>query len=103
MSAAALREMEQCHEALIQALDGDDIDALEQSIEMLRFAVNAARETGAWTVEGEVRERAQRISALAEAAMMRVNFLTDQARQRLEMISVLRGHPIAAHYGRTGR
>ena len=103
MSAAALRKMEECQEALIGALDGNDIDALEQSIEMLRYAVEAAREAGGWHDEPENRARAGRIAALAEAAMMRVNFLTDLTRQRLEALAALRGRSTPGHYGRNGR
>ena len=99
MSVSALRKVEECHEALIQALDGDDIDSLEQCVEMLRYAVEAARGMGGWQDEPEAQERATRISALAQAAMMRVNFLTDLTRQRLETLAALRGRPTTQHYG----
>lgn len=98
MSAAVLRQMEECQEALVRAIDGDDIDALEQSIEMLRQTAEAARGMGGWQDEPEVRERAARIRTLAHAAMMRVNFLTDITRQRLETLAALRGRPAVHHY-----
>lgn len=103
MSALALARIEQCQEALIGALDGDDIEILEESIENLRLLVEAARGTGAWRDKPDARERAQRVSALAHAAMVRVNFLTDVTRQRLEALAAIRGRPLAVHYGREGR
>jgi len=95
--------MEECHQALVSALDGNDIDALEHSIEGLRVAVEAARGNGAWRDEPELKARASRIAALAQAAMVRVNFLTDMTRQRLEALAAVQGRPVAAHYGRGGR
>lgn len=98
MSASALAKMEECQEALVHALDGDDIDALEQSIEVLRYTVEAARGMGGWHDEPDLRERALRIQSLAQAAMMRVNFLTDLTRQRLDTLAALRGRPVTHHY-----
>ncbi|QPQ55343.1 hypothetical protein IC614_01650 [Allosphingosinicella flava] len=91
-------KLEECQEALVHALDGDDIDALEQSIEALRHTVEAARGVGGWHDEPDLRDRAVRIQSLAQAAMMRVNFLTDLTRQRLETLSALRGRPAVHHY-----
>ena len=97
MSAAALRKIEDCQEALVSALDGDNIDALEQSIEALRYAVDAARSVGGWHDEAEIRARAEKIRALAHAAMIRVNFLTDMTRQRLDTLAALRGRPVTGY------
>ena len=102
MSAQVLQRLEVCHGHLIEALDGDDLDALNDSIWALQTAVDAARGTGAWRDVPEAKERALRISALAEAAMMRVNILTNETRERLAAIEAFRGRPRIPSYDRQG-
>jgi hypothetical protein len=103
MSLVALDHLEACHEALIRALDGNDIEAVETSIAEMRFAVEEVRAAGGWHDTPAVKSRAERIAALAEAARIRVNFLTDLTQHRIETLAAARGRIGAAAYGPNGR
>jgi hypothetical protein len=103
MSLAALDHLEACHQALIRALDGPDIEAVETSVEDLRHAVNEVRSRGSWRDTADVKQRAVKITALAEAARVRVNFLTDLTQHRIESLAAARGRLTVVPYGRDGR
>ncbi len=103
MSTAALTRLEACHEALIGALDAQDLDAVETSVAALRDAVAEVRAIGVWHEGPDTLSRARRVAQLAQAASVRVNFLTDRNRGRLELLSAVRGEPAPAAYGRSGR
>ncbi|PSJ39664.1 hypothetical protein [Allosphingosinicella deserti] len=100
MSLHALGRLEAAHERLIRALDHEDVAMLERRVEDLRSAIDDVRSHGAWRDEGEVRERAERITRLADAARIRVNFLTDITRQRLQRIGDVRGQSAIGTYSR---
>lgn len=100
---AALEHLEACQEGLIAALDGHDVEALEASIIRLGEAVQVARAQGAWRDRPDVVQHAKRIAALAEAARVRVNFLTDMTQRRLDQLNGVRGRVPAAVYNRSGR
>ena len=103
MITASLERLEACHHMLIDALDTQDVDALESSIDAFRGALDDVRAQGAWRQDADVLTMVARIYALTEAARIRVNFLTDLNQQRLEALAAARGHQGAAVYGRTGR
>jgi hypothetical protein len=103
MSVAALEHLEACQQGLIAALDGHDVEALEASIVRLSEAVSVAKAAGAWRDRPEVVQHARRITALSEAARVRVNFLTDLTQRRLEQLATARGQAPAAVYSRNGR
>lgn len=103
MTIAALERLEACHEALIDALDHHDADSVERRVAELRRAADDVRAVGSWRDQPEVRERASRISALAEAARIRVNFLTDRTAGRLETLAAVRGQVHSLAYHRSGR
>lgn len=101
MSTRSLERLEDCQQGLIAALDGNDLEALEQSIAGLGEAIAIVRHEGAWHDQPDVVQRASRISVLAEAARVRVNFLTDMTQRRLDQISTLRGQGPATYSPRT--
>jgi hypothetical protein len=103
MSVATLEHLEACQKGLIAALDGHDVEELEASIVRLSAAVQVARAAGAWRDRAEVVQHARRITGLAEAARVRVNFLTDLTQRRLDRLTEARGLPPAAVYSRSGR
>lgn len=100
MSLAALGRLEAAHEQLISALDREDVAVLERRVEELRTAIDEVRAQGGWRAEDDVRDRAERITRLADAARVRVNFLTDLTRQRLNRIGAVRGESPAGVYRR---
>ena len=103
MSSNALARLEAAHEGLIAALDGNDVEAIEGRLEELRTAISEVRSMGGWRESPDLKTRAKRIAALGEAARIRVNFLTDLTRQRLELLSAVRGEALAGAYSHTGR
>nr|WP_295373330.1 hypothetical protein [uncultured Sphingosinicella sp.] len=103
MSVNALVRLEQAHEGLIGALDGNDVESIEGKLDELRTAISDVRSMGGWRESPDLKARAKRIAALGEAARIRVNFLTDLTRQRLEMLSGVRGEVLGSAYSHTGR
>ena len=102
MTLAALDRLEACHEQLIGALDGHDLEAVEAGVARLRDAVAEVRAAGGWHDNPEIRQRAERVARLVEAARVRVNFLTDLNRGRIEALESVRGRAGAMRYGRSG-
>lgn len=98
MSVDALGRLEAAHESLISALDANDVEAIERRVEELRAAISAVRAQGGWRETPNMKERARRIAQLGEAARVRVNFLTDLTRQRLQMLATARGEAIGGIY-----
>jgi hypothetical protein len=98
MSLAALDRLTSCHEALIRALDGNDLDAIEDATAALAAAVAAARAGGDWAGAPDLKERLLSLAALAQAAQIRVNFLTDTIRRRVHALATLRGAEPAMTY-----
>lgn len=103
MSVTALEHLQACQEGLIAALDGHDVEALEASLTQLSQAVDVARAAGAWRDQPDIVQHAKRIHGLAEAARIRVNFLTDLTQRRLDQLAVVRGRAPLAVYSRQGR
>ena len=103
MNLDVLGRLQVAHEDLISALDANDIDRIEQRLEQLRAAIAGVRSTGGWRDCPEVKERARLISQLAEAARIRVNFLTDMNAQRLRMLADARGQARGGAYTRQAR
>jgi hypothetical protein len=103
MSAAPLHRLEACHHALIDALDAQDIEALEGAIDAFRAALEAVHAEGAWREQPGILDCIGRIHRLSEAARIRVNFLTDLNQQRIDTLAAARGRENVVVYGRTGR
>ena len=103
MNPAALERLEEAHMDLIVALDANDVESIERRVEELRTAISAVRATGGWRETPELKERAKRIAKLGEAARVRVNFLTDMTRQRLQMLAAARGESVGGVYSPSGR
>jgi len=95
-----LERIETQHEALIAALDVNDLDAIERASRELEESLARLRGFDAWVLDPETKLAAERIGRLAQAAMMRVNVLHDQARRRAAALASLRGQPAANTYSR---
>ena len=90
MQLAILDALARSHEALIRALDGDDLGEIEQATAPLAEAVHEARRHD-WHSTPDLKERLLSLAALAQAAQIRVNFLTDMIRRRVDAAAALRG------------
>lgn len=100
MIPIALHQLEARHEALIDALDGNDLAAISTATLELDEALASVRCYGSWTANPELKLTADRIGRLADAAMMRVNVLADQVRRRSDAVAVARGRGEALVYKR---
>ena len=103
MQLAVLDALAGAHEALIRALDGDDLAELERATAALAEAVHEVRRHDGWRGTPGLKERLLSLASLAQAARIRVNFLTDMIRRRVDAAATLRGagpqityHPHAA-------
>ncbi|HYD14617.1 MAG TPA: hypothetical protein VEC11_17350 [Allosphingosinicella sp.] len=90
MQLAILDTLAGSHEALIRALDGDDLAGIERATAALAEAVHEARRHD-WHAAPDLKERLLSLAALAQAAQIRVNFLTDMIRRRVDAAAALRG------------
>ena len=98
MQLALLDSLATSHEALIRALDGDDLAAIERGTAALAEAVHEARKHD-WHGAPDLKERLLSLAALAQAAQIRVNFLTDMIRRRVDAAAALRGaQPVALYH-----
>ena len=103
MSLSDLDRLVSCHETLIRALDGDDLAALEEASRALAGAVTAVRANPDWTANAALKDRLLNLTALAHAAQVRVNFLTDKVRRRIDAVTALRGAAPPMTYQPAGR
>lgn len=100
MQLAVLDALAGSHEALIRALDGDDLAGIERATAALAEAVHEARRHD-WHNAPDLKERLLSLAALAQAAQIRVNFLTDMIRRRIDAAGALRGaQPTAVYHAR---
>ena len=98
MQLAILDGLAKSHEALIRALDGDDLAAIEHATAALAEAVHEARRHD-WHSTPHLKERLLSLAALAQAAQIRVNFLTDMIRRRVDAAAALRGaQPVSTYH-----
>ena len=102
MQLAILDTLSRSHEALIRALDGDDLAGIEQATAALAEAVHGARRHD-WHSTPDLKERLLSLAALAQAAQIRVNFLTDMIRRRVDAAAALRGAQPATVYNANAR
>ncbi len=93
MSLLILDRLAGAHEALIRALDGNDLAAIEGATTALAAAVSSAGTTDSMHGDNDARERLHSLAALAVAAQQRVNFLTDRMRGRVSALASLAGEP----------
>lgn len=91
MSLLILDRLAGAHEALIVALDGNDLAAIEAATAGLAAAVSEAGGIETLRGDGQARERLHSLATLAVAAQQRVNFLTDRMRGRVAALSALGG------------
>jgi hypothetical protein len=96
----ALEQIEALHGALITALDANDLGGIERSSRGLDEALAAAKGRDVWPADPELKLAAERVGRLAQAAMMRVNILNDQARRRSEALAAVLGRPAPVTYSR---
>lgn len=103
MSLVVLERLAGAHEALIRALDGNDLAAIDAATAELAAAVSEAGVLESLRAESDARERLHSLAALAIAAQQRVNFLTDRMRGRVAALAALGGQSETLTYQPGGR
>lgn len=91
MSLDILDRLAAAQEELIRALDGNDLAGIEQAVAALAAAIAEARPLTETALQPQFGERLSRLASLAQAARMRVNYLTDLMNGRLAELAGLRG------------
>ena len=91
MNLAPLAQLQARHEALLVALDTNDVDAIGSACAGLDETLQSLGSVQAWVATPELKAAAERIGSLADAAAMRLNVLADQARRRADALAMARG------------
>ncbi len=97
---ATLGRLEALHEALITALDRNDLGGIERASRELEATLAQLRGFDSWLADPELKLAAERVARLADAASMRVNVLNDHAKRRAETLAATRGQAAPLTYGR---
>jgi len=102
---AAVERLIGSSEALIAALDAHDVVAIEAALPAFGESVQALKSTGGWQRSPRLPARVAEALKLAEAARVRVRYLADRTRQRIDMLAVAAGRfdCTPATYDRPGR
>lgn len=91
-------------QALIGALDRDDVGDVEGALGLFRAALGAVRATGGWHDAPETLTRLTHALQLAEAARARIAYLADRTARQLDRLATLGKGGVRGHaYGRNGR
>jgi hypothetical protein len=90
MSEAALDNVIQAQKKLIAALDAQDVDAISAASEELAALLDVLRVDGAWYATSSARYKIEFALKQTNAARMRVNYLSNWTRQKIEMLFSLR-------------
>ncbi len=91
MTTALIEQLIAAQATLIAALDTRDAVAIEQATQALGSSVAALRGQDAWRESGDMRERVSLALKQTDAARIRINYLADWTRQRIDGIAQLRG------------
>ena len=91
MSLDILDRLAAAQEELIRALDGNDLAGIERAVAALAASIEEARPLTETPLQPQLAERLARLSSVAQAARMRVNYLTDRVNGRLAGLAGLTG------------
>ena len=103
MSAHLLQTLVKSQRALIAALDGGDVEAVEAASASLQSILTLVRAVSAWREEDGTREQLVHALRLSEAGRVRAGYLGDCTRRKAAMVESLRRPDAVASYGRNGR
>jgi hypothetical protein len=98
MTAAHVEQLITAQTALIAALDTRDAGAIETTTRALADAAAALRAHDSWRDGATLRERLGHALKQTDAARIRINYLSDWTRQRIDSISELRGGALTQTY-----
>jgi hypothetical protein len=102
MSISALDRLAGAQTRLIAALDGGDIAEIEGASRALAAHVEEVRAVAAWRATPELKEQVETALRSGESARVRIGYLADRSRRRLQALLGLGGRG-GVGYGRNGR
>jgi hypothetical protein len=103
VNGTALDRLIAGEEALLAALDGEDVAAIEVATLRFRDALEAIRSSDPVERTPAVKARLVRALELADQARARTNYLADRTSRQLDRLAAVGvGRPVIA-YGRDGR
>lgn len=100
MSQSLLKRLIEAQGALINALDSRDADRIEEATRALDQTLVEMRSRDSWQETADTRESVTHALNQTTAARIRVNYLADWTRQRIDRLSELRGNVPPQTYGR---
>ena len=102
MSETAIDRLIESSEALIAALDGYDIDAIEDAIPLFGESVRQLKSSGDWQRSPELSARLTQALKVVDAARTRIRVLADRTQQRIDLLASAAGRfdCTPATYGR---
>ena len=103
MSEVAVDQLIAREDALIAALDGQDVEHIERATRDMRDAVASVAAAGGWRTAPELAARLAQALRLAGAAGGRLNYLADRNRRQLERLAAISGEALPTAYLRAGR
>lgn len=99
----AFERVEAAQQALLAALDSSDPAAIEAAAGAFSDSVQLLAAEAPSLDRAEAALRADALRRLFDESQMRVNFLTDAVRRRLDQLAMMRGREQAMVYAREGR
>jgi hypothetical protein len=103
MSVATLDRLIESEQALVAALDGDGVEAIEQALVSFADSIEGLKTVAGWRDTPDVVLRVTHALRLAEAARIRTLYLADRTRRQIERLTAMGGRTEPAlAYGRNG-
>ena len=103
MSEAMLDQVIKCQASLLLAIDSRDAITIERASAELSHALSAVRAQSVWKETANIKDQISYALKQPEAARMRVNYLSQWTRQRIDRLTELRGESSFSGYGKAGK
>jgi hypothetical protein len=103
MTMGGIDALISCQDALIAALDARDAAGIEKATADLAAAVQAVKAQDVWRTATGGREKVDHAIRQSDAARIRVNYMADWTRQRIDQLNELRRGAPAMTYGMPGK
>lgn len=91
MSQGAVDDLIGSSEALIAALDAQDIEAIEGALPAFGASIAALKSPGVWQQAPGLSARLEQALKLADAARVRVRYLADRTQQQIDLLATAAG------------
>jgi SAM-dependent MidA family methyltransferase len=101
VSHSSLKQLIDRQAELIAALDAMDVDRIEKASSALAEAVAVVRSRHAFHTDGSERSMVEHGLKQSDAARMRVNYLAEVNRQRIDHLAEIRGGQPSLTYSNT--